>query len=344
MKLLLVDDERIIREGIEHMIPYEALGLRLTASCANAFEALDSITDDMPDILLTDIKMPRMDGLELIARALELNPSLECIVLSGYDEFAFARRALKMGVREYLLKPCARAELEEALVRVRDIVARRKRGISQLDELRRARAELLIQRLELLRPDEATGAITPAQVCAVVEATEGGDVLRDAYVYLIAHSSAGTAAPEWGMGAIQQAYVPEDALSARVAEGLTRMLAGQAPRRAFVEQMCTYIHAHFANPELSLQYLADNVVHMNADYIRKAFAQDTGMKLSAYLLRVRMERAKSLISAPEESTVYQVAEQVGLANNPQYFSQLFRKYTGMTPKEYRRQAHAVKNP
>lgn len=164
-------------------------------------------------------------------------------------------------------------------------------------------------------------------------------MLRDAYVYLIVHSSAGSAAPEWGLGAIQQAYVPEEALDGHVAEGLTRMLAGQGSRRAFVEQMCAYIHAHFDNPELSLQYLADRVVHMNADYIGKVFAHDMGMKLSAYLLRVRMERAKSLIAAPEESPVYQVAEQVGMANNPQYFSQLFRKYTGVTPKEYRRQAH-----
>lgn len=334
VKLLLADDERIIREGIERMIPFEALGLALTASCANAFEALDSMTDDMPDILLTDIKMPRMNGLELIERALTLNPSLQCIVLSGYDEFQFAQRAIKMGVREYLLKPCSREEMEASLRRVCGYVARERSHLSQLINIRHTRVEALIQRLEQLRP-AAEGVITPAQVEEAVQLWNDENFLRDAYIYLIAHSNMGAVAPEWAFGALQQAYVPEEELPVHVAEGLTRILAGQVQRRAFVERMCAYIHAHFSDPELSLQYLADHVVHMNADYIGKAFTRDTGVKLSAYLLKVRMERAKSLIAAPEELHIYEIAEQVGFASNSQYFSQMFRKYTGMTPKEYR---------
>src|SRR5699024_1672324 len=68
-KLLLVDDEPIIREGLEQMIDWEKLDLKLTASCANAITALDSMMDDMPDILLTDIRLPGMSGLELVSRA-----------------------------------------------------------------------------------------------------------------------------------------------------------------------------------------------------------------------------------------------------------------------------------
>lgn len=65
-KLLLVDDEPIIREGLERMIDWEKLSLKMTASCPNAIAALDSMTDDMPDILLTDIRLPGMTGLELV--------------------------------------------------------------------------------------------------------------------------------------------------------------------------------------------------------------------------------------------------------------------------------------
>ena len=73
-KRLLVDDEQIIREGLEGMIDWEELGLALTASCSNAIAALDSMMDDMPDILLTDIRLPGMSGLELVSRAVSLHP------------------------------------------------------------------------------------------------------------------------------------------------------------------------------------------------------------------------------------------------------------------------------
>ena len=94
IKLLLVDDESIIRESIEAMLPLDEMGIRLTGSCSNAFDALNSMENDMPDILITDIKMPRMDGLELIERAQMLNPKLECIVLSGYDKWYLQQKRL----------------------------------------------------------------------------------------------------------------------------------------------------------------------------------------------------------------------------------------------------------
>lgn len=116
-KLLLVDDELIIREGLQRMIDWERLGMTLTASCSNAIAALDSMMDDMPDILVTDVRMPGMNGLELVERAMALHPQLQSIILSGYDTFEYARQALKSGVCEYLLKPCSQEEMEEALKR-----------------------------------------------------------------------------------------------------------------------------------------------------------------------------------------------------------------------------------
>ena len=116
-KLLLVDDEQIIREGLARMIDWEGLGLTLTASCSNALAALDSMTDDMPDILLADVRMPGMNGLELVERAMALHPQLQAIILSGYDTFQYAQQAIKTGVMEYLLKPCSQEELTSALER-----------------------------------------------------------------------------------------------------------------------------------------------------------------------------------------------------------------------------------
>ena len=117
-KLLLVDDEQIIREGLARMIDWEGLGLTLTASCSNALAALDSMTDDMPDILLADVRMPGMDGLELVERAMALHPQLQAIILSGYDTFQYAQQAIKIGVEQYLLKPITKATLVHVLQEV----------------------------------------------------------------------------------------------------------------------------------------------------------------------------------------------------------------------------------
>ena len=134
-KLLLVDDEPIIREGLERIIDWEKLDLKLTASCPNAIAALDSMTDDMPDILLTDIRLPGMTGLELVQRAVTLHPMLQTLILSGHDTFQYAQQALKYGVIEYLLKPCSQTEMEEALLRACQAVDRQRKAGCRSDRL-----------------------------------------------------------------------------------------------------------------------------------------------------------------------------------------------------------------
>ena len=142
-KLLLVDDEAIIREGIRTMVDWDALDIMLTASCANAFAALDSMTDDMPDILMTDVRMPGMSGLELTERALQLHPQLQTLILSGYSEFDYARQAMKWGVKEYLLKPCSREEMEDALTRTCRLIDRQRQHVLQLTGERQEHVRLL---------------------------------------------------------------------------------------------------------------------------------------------------------------------------------------------------------
>ncbi len=331
LRLLLADDERIIREGVEAMIPFDRLGLTLTASCANAFDALDSMADDMPDILITDIKMPRMDGLALIERALKMNPALQCVVLSGFDEFDFARRAIKMGVREYLLKPCSKQELIEALERITsEVRALRQRSSNEMAD-RRARIEDLALRLSALAEKAKDQPLQPEQVRALARATDEEVLLREAFTFLVARHEIQA---ERGFAAIQMLYGEEDWAQV-IAQRLSGLQTHTQQRRGFVNAMCEYIRGHYQDEELSLQFLADHVVHMRADYIGQEFARDTGRKLSAYLKEVRMEKAKALLaSCTEEPRIYEVAEAVGLGHNPQYFSTLFRKYTGMNPSEY----------
>lgn len=116
-KLLLVDDERIIREGILQLVDWDSLEIEVEEA-ANGVEAYEKIKNTTPDIVITDIKMPGMDGLELIGKVKAEFPDIIFVILSGYGEFNFASRAMQHGVKYYLLKPCDEDEITEVLNKV----------------------------------------------------------------------------------------------------------------------------------------------------------------------------------------------------------------------------------
>ena len=333
-KLLIVDDEQIIREGLESMIDWDGLGLVKTAVCSNAFSALDSMTDDMPDILMTDVRMPGMDGLELTERAMALHPQLRVIILSGYDTFSYAQQAMKAGVMEYLLKPCSRDEVEEALVRACRAIDKARMRVTYLYEERQERIRAMAEQLKALQMSGMNADDIEHHVHELARTEVEPSLLREALVYLIT-AGADENPAQWKLNAIMGAFDSElEPLEHHIAATLSGMQVDTGSR-GFVRKMTDYVDAHYSEEALSLQYIADNVVYMNADYIGREFARTVGRKFSAYLLEVRMEHAKALMAADSTMRSYEVATRVGLGNNPHYFSQVFRKYTGMPPKEYR---------
>lgn len=120
LKVMIVDDEPIMRKGIISKIDWEELQLVNAGEARDGSDALEQIMEKQPNIVLTDIRMPEMDGLELIARARKFDPELRFIVISGYEDFQYAREAIRYGVSDYLLKPVSRDELRSSLVKLRD--------------------------------------------------------------------------------------------------------------------------------------------------------------------------------------------------------------------------------
>ena len=275
-KLLLVDDEPIIREGLERMIDWDKLDLKMTASCPNAIAALDSMTDDMPDILLTDIRLPGMTGLELVQRAVALHPMLQCIVLSGYDTFQYAQEALKYGVIEYLLKPCDQEELENALRRACTNIDKNRKKVLYLYDERRQRIKSLVDSFNTLRESDLNADQIKRQVGELVKTVEDPSLLQETLIAVVT-GSMGSGQTEWGMNVITDALRDRESLEDLIVRSLLRLRkeGGAARSNDFVQQMLAYMNAHYADEALSLQYIADNVVYMNADYIGREFTRES---------------------------------------------------------------------
>ena len=135
MKVIIVDDEMKICQLIKHLVDWDSMQMEVIDVLNDGKSAYESICRNRPDIVITDIRIPNFDGLELIRMCKEQFPSLYFIIISGYSEFEFAKSALQYGVEDYLLKPIKKKELENALNRIREKYERSRSSEAEKNEL-----------------------------------------------------------------------------------------------------------------------------------------------------------------------------------------------------------------
>lgn len=330
IKLLLVDDELFLCEQISANVPWESYGIELIGYCDNALDALDKMIDEMPDILITDIKMPVMSGLELISRARQMNPFLQCIILSGYAEFTLAKAAIEQGVKNYLLKPFSRAELESTLQKCcahlqKDYLEKKMNLQERTENVSR-----LFQELKGLK--ETDTKVEWTRLEAIMRSYPDLIMLREAMVLFFAYEDDRREASKYW---IPRFYNAKEDILKVAADALNDIPCGKGKESELVRKIKDYAQQHFMDESLNLQFIADQIVYLGVKYIGRCFLKETGVKFSEYLLEIRMEKAKQVLRT-EDTRVEEIAEQVGLGHDVPYFYQLFKRYTGMTPKEYRK--------
>lgn len=141
---MVVDDEDIIRDGIVNVVPWDGCGIVIAGEAANGIEALEKVEEIMPDIVITDINMDCMDGLEFADKLKQRYPHIKVIILSGYDEFEYAKRALRLKVFSYLLKPVSPTELikvvEETIKEIQAEEKLKARVLELESEVKQSRA------------------------------------------------------------------------------------------------------------------------------------------------------------------------------------------------------------
>ncbi|MBB6670147.1 response regulator [Cohnella nanjingensis] len=518
-KVLLVDDERIILDGISQLVDWSALGTTLAGTAANGIEAYERILREAPDIVVSDIRMPGMDGLGLVQRVSESHPDIKFVILSGFGEFEYASKAMQYGVKHYLLKPTNERKIGEALTElvaeldharrkdafVRDMkdglaklmphvkeqvlkefVTNKTYGSREWDYYRDlfrfeidAPVRLLLFRLEgndfefehlfalkniaedllestllgttigdhvliliedtpdlaslyrriqeirctfrdyykrdttiaLSEPNRITHArslyretlqclgyrfyLGEGSLITLKDTAEGaqGGAGADAFSFpeerltmpvrsghreeaeqaladfIEALRRAGLAIEQTKSYAIQQ-YVSliRHADPARLNEYYARIPAlvelgtlqaihaflGETVRElterhyeqnvvkhtAIVRKVIAIVDDHLGDSQLSLNSVASEMLYMNADYLGKLFKKETGEKFSNYVMKARIKQATERMTDRPDIKVFELAEQLGFGDNPQYFSQVFKKYAGCTPSEFMKTAHS----
>lgn len=146
-RMILVDDEPHIRKGLAGLIPWEEYGVEIVGEADNGVAALTLIDQLHPDLAIVDIRMPHMDGLQLLEHIKGQSGAPKCIMLSGFDQFDYVRAAMRMGAQNYLLKPVDPEELKATIIDVTAIVSDEAEKKQQFDESMRALLNSTLNRL-----------------------------------------------------------------------------------------------------------------------------------------------------------------------------------------------------
>ncbi|MGO4545333.1 response regulator [Paenibacillus sp. 2TAB23] len=152
LKAVVFDDEYIVLQGLQTMINWSLFGIELNGTASDGLSALELFRKVRPDIILTDIRMPGMNGLELIEAVMREAPETYCIVFSGFNEFEYVRRAIQLGVADYLDKPITIASIEKAIRKVQEKFTERQQTLAikrrwddtQLELLEKSILDLLL--------------------------------------------------------------------------------------------------------------------------------------------------------------------------------------------------------
>ena len=518
-RVIIADDERIIREGISQKVNWEKFDFELIDLAINGKDAYDKIKEKRPDIVITDIKMPGMSGLELIDKVSKNYKNIKFIILSGYDEFEFAKKAMKHGIKHYLLKPTDEDEITKVLKAVKKEIEKEKEKQLFLKEMEDELSTMIPLAKEQFLRDRILNKVYSKKelkyykdlfninkdiqiilfefdeeykieeifaleriikrysdtfgfyintfiknvLLLLIESNDHEKILdiinkiKNKYlnyyekditvaissfrsfdkIHLLYQEAKEILNYKFYLGkgciltnkdlvedkhtrilkdlnfTIEQIVISvkcgnkkafeediekffedlkidklekeitftysvdlltsiirnnidnikqnhkkdinfyfKDLINIRnsntinevkdkikkIALEITEInyLNFTHKRNRLVQLIIQKVEENIGNENLSLKWLSNNMVFANVDYLSKIFKKEMGINFCQYLIKERMEKAKKLLKDMGDDRIYEIASQVGFGDNSQYFSQVFKNYTGLSPTDYRK--------
>lgn len=352
LKVLIVDDEPWSREVVRSLGNWGKYGMEVAGEAEDGTEGLRLARTLGPDIVITDMRMPGLEGDELLRAFGGLFPAPKIIVMSGYDDFAYLKQAIQSKAVNYLLKPIDPAELDKSLrqcLRELEAVALESKPLFREKALAARYAACRQQIRECLAERDPKGLSAAVERMEDLFSTEdaahaapeafkkvGYDLLPLLYEY----EAGGSGLPsEKCSGELEQALESGWSSASDAFRTFGTLLfkavnrcggAGNAGRIDFAD-VRRYIDYHFAEP-ISLESLARRFF-VSKEYLSRAFKTFAGENMTDYITRKRMERAHALI-LQKQYEIRQISRIVGYEDNA-YFYRVFKKYYGCTPGEVR---------
>ncbi|MEX1029355.1 MAG: response regulator [Paenibacillaceae bacterium] len=332
--VLIVDDEPTIRKGLMKMVETYPNRPLTGRTAEHGLQALKMIDEYPPQIVLTDIRMPKMDGLELSKVLQDKYPFIEIIVISGFGDFQYARRCLSYGVKEYLLKPVVQVDLHEVLDKLfeRQItevlsVSRYEQWIEQVDEAIWSLQYVALT--ELIKEWRIYCNTIRMPLIRLRNTLQECLYMLDKRMNVRSFVHHIDLELPFELETESDVYNKFEEKINEITEELKDIRNGHF--KDPMEEAKRFIDNHLSQ-EISLEEVAEKL-GITPTYFSYLFKKMNGETFIQYRIRKRMMLAKSLIEIPHYRII-DIAKEVGYEDYP-HFSKTFKKITGFSPSEYR---------
>ena len=329
IKLLIVEDEKVFLDDFISQINWNLEGFNITATAANGKIGLFKYEQFHPQVIITDIQMPKLNGLDMIKAIRQQDPHVIFIILSSYDEFEYARQAVKYGVEDYILK----IELNPQILRKK--LSEIKEKVFQLENT------LLSDYIAKLRNLISSGNSEPAAI---------NSLLHNFYNYLpllldeLVRLSVNELKNQFQLLGKPDYFISQQPdTSEELIAYISKMISSAERIHKYgntdnyspvITAAMEYINRHYYDANLRIEDIAE-AIGISSSRLSVLFKKETSHTIIDVLTQVRIQNAKELLRA-NHFKIYEIASMVGYKST-QYFSTIFFKQTGIQPTDYRKQ-------
>jgi len=349
-KVMVVDDIEVMRRQIKRLDLWgEKTGFTIVDEAEDGQEALDKLRENSVDLLITDISMPRITGMELLKETYE-NDYASCVVfLTEHKEFSYAKEAIQYGVFDYLVKPVNAEELSTLLIKVKKYIEQKEdKRIGQMDvyypldylnditknviEGNEKSDDLISKMVETtyiaLEYDLIKTALIIKKVytqiwCAVNNEHKWLETYIDTRLYSDVDFTS--------YSSFEAITIKFAALIKQISDTIDTFIRNSL-KTPVIHEICVFV-VNNIEQNINISKIS-STLFLTKNYIGDLFKQETGMTLGEYITMVKMERAKKLIREGHLKN-YEISQKLDY-NDTDYFSKLFKKNTGYTPAEYKK--------
>lgn len=358
ISVLIVDDEKLIRDTLVHYVKWSELGIDMVYEAVDGKEALAFIQKNIPSLLITDIKMPHMDGIHLAKEVREHFPQIRLVFLSGHTDKDYLKAAIHLHADGYIEKPLNLKEIsclvQDMALQCRKDIQRQnpqiyffhgesgdalhngkvfhlsKNGLQEISHLLRTASDQIVRHhiLSLMQQIRSCEGTSVAYICNVYsmlafQLEKAAEFHCASNTQIQCNSFAFETANADRLDILEEAFL-----------SLVTLFFEERSSRDLnpVSLVYNYLKNNYADSNLTVEKIAMDL-NFNTSYLCTIFKKSTGQTINAVLTSLRIEAARQLLTQTNLK-LYEIGSKVGYPNG-KYFTKVFTKETGLSPRDYR---------